>query len=143
MGRLRANFARLGNPMQDYHLGKEPCVTLYAVRPLGWNSMVRGDFGASLRCARNNSSARAIVLYIAPSGGRRLRIAAEPPVQFSGPTGRLISDSLSADCLHSSNLNSQIYLLLLNLLPHMGFHDFFLCVFPEDFRSLCRMLISF
>jgi hypothetical protein len=24
MGRLRANFARLGNPMQDCHLWKEP-----------------------------------------------------------------------------------------------------------------------
>lgn len=24
MCRLRANFARLGNPMQDCHLGKEP-----------------------------------------------------------------------------------------------------------------------
>ena len=27
MGRLRANFARLGNPMQDCHLRKEPYVT--------------------------------------------------------------------------------------------------------------------
>ena len=26
MGRLRANFARLGNPMQDCHLGKEPAL---------------------------------------------------------------------------------------------------------------------
>ena len=111
MGRLRANFARLGNPMQDCHLRKEPCVTFYAVRPLGWNSMVRGDFGASLRYARNDSSARAIALYITPSGGRGLRIAAEPSVQSSGPTGRLISDSLSADCIHSSNLNSQISIL--------------------------------
>ena len=26
MGRLRANFARLGNPMQDCHLRKEPAL---------------------------------------------------------------------------------------------------------------------
>jgi hypothetical protein len=26
MGRLRANFARLGNPMQDCHLWKEPAL---------------------------------------------------------------------------------------------------------------------
>ncbi len=26
MGRLRVNFARLGNPMQDCHLGKEPAL---------------------------------------------------------------------------------------------------------------------
>ena len=83
----RLTSPELGNPMQNCHLRKEPCVTFYAVRPLGWNSRVRGDFGAPLRCARNDSSARAIVLYIVPSGGRRPRIAAEPPVQFSGPTG--------------------------------------------------------
>ena len=28
MGRLRANFARLGNPMQDCHLGKEPALRI-------------------------------------------------------------------------------------------------------------------
>ena len=35
MGRLRANFARLGNPMQDCHLRKEPYVTSFTfVSPL-------------------------------------------------------------------------------------------------------------
>ena len=29
MGRLRANFARLGNPMQDCHLRKEPALRPY------------------------------------------------------------------------------------------------------------------
>gem|GEM_PF-6051301 len=29
MGRLRANFARLGNPMQDCHLRKEPALWDY------------------------------------------------------------------------------------------------------------------
>ena len=29
MGRLRANFARLGNPMQDCHLRKEPALREY------------------------------------------------------------------------------------------------------------------
>ena len=33
MGRLRANFARLGNPMQDCHLRKEPNVTCFPSRP--------------------------------------------------------------------------------------------------------------
>ena len=32
MGRLRANFARLGNPMQDCHLRKEPYVTCFPSR---------------------------------------------------------------------------------------------------------------
>ena len=31
MGRLRANFARLGNPMQDCHLRKEPDCSSCAV----------------------------------------------------------------------------------------------------------------
>ena len=34
MGRLRANFARLGNPMQDCHLGKEPHVTCFPIHPI-------------------------------------------------------------------------------------------------------------
>ena len=34
MGRLRANFARLGNPMQDCHLRKEPYVTGFTSRPI-------------------------------------------------------------------------------------------------------------
>ena len=34
MGRLRANFARLGNPMQDCHLGKELNVTCFPIRPI-------------------------------------------------------------------------------------------------------------
>ena len=34
MGRLRANFARLGNPMQDCHLGKEPNVMCFPIRPI-------------------------------------------------------------------------------------------------------------
>ena len=71
-----------------------------------------------------------------PSGERRMRIAAEPPVQFSGPTG-------PSDSLPSSNLNSQIYLLLLNFLPHMGRDDFFSGVFPEDLRAFGSMLVSF
>ena len=33
MGRLRANFARLGNPMQDCHLRKEPNVTGFPFPP--------------------------------------------------------------------------------------------------------------
>lgn len=33
MGRLREGFARLGNPMQDYHLGKEPDSSTGAVVP--------------------------------------------------------------------------------------------------------------
>ena len=32
MGRLRANFARLGNPMQDCHQWKEPYVTCFPSR---------------------------------------------------------------------------------------------------------------
>jgi hypothetical protein len=34
MGRLRANFARLGNPMQDCHLRKEPYVTGFTSHPV-------------------------------------------------------------------------------------------------------------
>ena len=34
MGRLRANIARLGNPMQDCHQWKEPYVTCFPSRCL-------------------------------------------------------------------------------------------------------------
>ena len=33
MGRLRANFAQLDNPMQDYHLRKEPALRAFLPAP--------------------------------------------------------------------------------------------------------------
>ena len=42
--------------------GEGACVTFYAVRPMEWGSMAVGDFSTPLRCARNDSSTRAVVL---------------------------------------------------------------------------------
>ena len=56
MGRLRANFARLGNPMQDCHLRKEPDIVPRNVSPTYDGQHGAGGFLDSASDPRNDSA---------------------------------------------------------------------------------------
>gem|GEM_PF-6652553 len=54
MGRLRANFARLGNPMQDCHLWKEPYVTYFPFPPHSCRLIVSPSDHLSVSLLKNS-----------------------------------------------------------------------------------------
>ena len=53
-------LARLGNSMQNCHLGKGPDVTCFAAASYVANSVEAGDFSTPLRSARNDMKGRCV-----------------------------------------------------------------------------------